>query len=390
MYRFVANNREELIGRRKAKVALRPSRATATEQLGAAGIARPGKTRSLMNIRAVVSRNPILFPIACAAALTVMLIGESSYWQSGSVLDELSALRAGTVSVQELRATATDGQADIRRTLLLNRLGVAVLSVASLAGLFLYLRQGLALEEQLDREKQERQRIVQIERERLEVEVERRTAQLVKLTHHIEAAREEERARLARDLHDEMGALLTSAKLDAARIKARLVGIAPEALERLVHLVDTLNSGIALKRSIIENLRPSTLSHLGLAVTLDILARDFAKHSDVQVHCALAPVRLEEAAELVVYRVVQEAITNVSKYAHASQLWLSLSATRGQAELTVQDDGVGFDTAAATNSAYGLVGMRFRVEAENGTLSVESSPSKGTLIRVLLPEISPG
>jgi signal transduction histidine kinase len=280
--------------------------------------------------------------MACAAALTVVLIGESSYWQSGNLLNELSALRAGTVSLEELRATATDGQANIHRTLLFNRLGVALLSAASLAALFLYLRQSLALEEQLAHEKQERQRIVQLERERLEVEVARRTEQLVKLTNHIETAREEERARLARDLHDEMGALLTSAKLDAARIKPRIVGIAPEALERLAHLVDTLNRGIALKRNIIENLRPSSLSHLGLAVTLEILAREFAEHSGVDVHCTLAPVRLGEAAELVVYRVVQEAITNVSKYAHASQLWLNLSATGGQAEVTVRDDGVGF------------------------------------------------
>jgi hypothetical protein len=101
-----------------------------------------------MNIRAVISRNPILFPMAGAAALTVVLIGESSYWQSGTLLNELSALRAGTVSLEELRATATDGQANIHRTLLFNRLGVALLSAASLAALFLYLRQSLALEEQ--------------------------------------------------------------------------------------------------------------------------------------------------------------------------------------------------------------------------------------------------
>lgn len=341
-----------------------------------------------MSIRAVISRNPTLFPLACVAALAVVLIGESSYWQSGSVLDRLDALRAGTISLQELRASSASENPDIHRTLLLNRLGVAALSVAGLVTLFLYLRQSLALEEQRELEKQARQRIVQIERERLEVEVARRTAQLLALTHHIETAREEERARLARDLHDEMGALLTSAKLDAARMKARLIGTAPEALERLAHLVETLNRGIALKRNIIENLRPSTLSTLGLAVTLEILGREFAKHSGVRVHCALAPVRLEDAAELVVYRVVQEAITNISKYARASQLWLGLSAANGQAELTVRDDGVGFDTGAATQSAYGLLGMRFRVEAENGSLTVASAPDQGTLIRVRLPEMA--
>lgn len=340
-----------------------------------------------MNIRAVVARNPILFPVACAAALTVVLIGESSYWQSGGVLEELSALRAGTVSLQELRATPAGGQKDIHRTLLLNRLGVGLLSAASLVALFLYMRRGLALEEQQERDALERQHIVQVERERLEVEVARRTEQLVKLTHHIETAREEERARLARDLHDELGALLTSAKLDAARIKARLTGTAPEALERLAHLVETLNAGIALKRNIIENLRPSTLADFGLATTLEILVRDFATNSGMAVHCTCEPTRLEPAAELVVYRVVQEAITNVTKYAQATELWLTLSAADGWSQLTVRDNGIGFDTDAKTTSAYGLMGMRFRVEAESGTLSVASAPNQGTLISVRMREM---
>lgn len=343
-----------------------------------------------MNIRAVLARHPILIPLACAAALAVVLVGESSYWQSEGVLGELSALRAGTARVEELRATPTEQQADIHRTLLLNRLGVAVLSVASLVALFLYLRRGLALEEQREREKLERQRLVQIERERLEAEVARRTEQLVKLAHHIETAREQERARLARDLHDEMGSLLTSAKLDAARIRSRITGVAPDALEPLAQLVEKLNRGIALKQDIIENLRPSTLGNLGLAATLEILAREFAKRSGVRVHCELAPVQLAEAAELVVYRVVQEAITNVSKYARARRLWLDLGVAQGQAELTVRDDGIGFDTDAAAASAYGLLGMRFRVEAEHGTLSVVSAPNQGTLIRVRLPEVAPG
>ena len=104
---------------------------------------------------------------------------------------------------------------------------------------------------------------MQAERDRLEIDVARRTAQLTELTQHLQTAREDERNRLARNLHDELGALLTSAKLDAARIKSRLAGMAPEALERLAHLVETLNASIALGRSIIEDLRPSTLGQPG-------------------------------------------------------------------------------------------------------------------------------
>ncbi len=284
-------------------------------------------------------------------------------------------LEQGTLNVLESRN-------DIYRTLLLGRVGVATLSAFLLLALFLYLRQTSALE----RHQMELKRTVQAERDRLEVEVIQRTAQLTELTHHLQTAREDERSRLARDLHDELGALLTSAKLDAARIKSRLAGTAPEALERLTHLVDTLNSGIALKRRIIEDLRPSALSNLGLVATLEILVREFAEQSGVEVHCALEPVELEADAELVVYRLVQEAITNITKYAKASHVWVSLAAHDRQVEVSVRDDGVGFDTTAQPSFAHGLLGMRFRVEAEDGTLNLVSAPGQGTLIQVTLPE----
>ena len=212
-----------------------------------------------------------------------------------------------------------------------------------------------------------------------------RTAQLIELNHHLQTAREDERCRLARDLHDELGSLLTSAKLDASCIKARMAGTLPETLELLTHLIGTLNSGIALGRRIIEDLRPSTLSNLGLVATLEFLACDFAERSGVVAHCALSPVKLEATTELVVYRVVQEAITNITKYARASHVWLSLGTRNGQVEVSVRDDGVGFDTNARPSSAYGLLGMRFRVEAEGGKLALVSAPGQGTLIRVKLP-----
>ncbi len=106
------------------------------------------------------------------------------------------------------------------------------------------------------------QELLQAERERLEREVLRRTAELTELAQHLQTAREDERARLARDLHDELGALLTAAKLDVARIRPKLQQAMPEVLPRIAHLVETLNAGIALKRRIIEDLRPSTLDQL--------------------------------------------------------------------------------------------------------------------------------
>ena len=267
---------------------------------------------------------------------------------------------------------------------MMSRLGVAALSAIGLLGVYMYLRQSMVLERQEHRQ----QRRAQADYDRLEIEVGRRTAQLLELNNRLETAREDERNRLARDLHDELGSLLTSAKLDAARIKSRLAGGAPEALERLDHLVATLNSVIAVKRRIGEDLRPSALGNLGLMVTLEILAREFAEQSGVHVECDLAPVKLAPAAQMVVYRLVQEAITNITKYAKASHVWLSLSARDGRVAVSVRDDGVGFDPAATRNTAYGLVGMRFRVAAEQGTLTVVSMPGHGTSIQVSLPEAS--
>ena len=301
--------------------------------------------------------------------------------------EKMEAVRQLTAELvaQETSNDAED-RADIYQTLWFSRIGVQVLGVLGLLSLFMYLRQVSVLEQQ----REQQQRMVQAERDRLELEVTQRTAQLTELTDHLQTAREDERHRLARNLHDELGALLTSAKLDAARLRSRLVGTAPEALERLNHLIDTLNGSIALGRRIIEDLRPSTLGNLGLVPTLEILARDFSTSSGVKVHCTLEPVKLEATAELVVYRLVQEAITNITKYARAKNVWIGLKSSDAYAEISVRDDGVGFDTSVQPRSAYGLVGMRYRVEAEGGSLNLVSAPGQGTLIQVTLPESSPG
>lgn len=271
--------------------------------------------------------------------------------------------------------------------------GAAAVLASGLA-LWLYRRlltvQHAAQRQQVQQLEQAREQARDHEREQLEALVRQRTSQLTELAHHLQSAREDERSRLARNLHDDLGALLTSAKLDAARIRPRLAGAPPEALARLAHLVEMLDSAIALGRRIIEDLRPSTLNNLGLVATLEILAREFAERSGVKVHCALVPVPIGAAAELVVYRLVQEAVTNISKYARARHVWLDMTRTgaRGeQVEVLVRDDGVGFDLGVQPGSVYGLLGMRYRVEAVQGTLAVLSAPGQGTVLRVRLPSL---
>ena len=298
---------------------------------------------------------------------------------------KMEAIRA--LSAQLLQDANTDRiehRSALYQTLQLSRIGLATLTAISLLALFIYLRQAAAFKAH----ELELRRQVQAERDRLEVEVAQRTTDLVELTRHLQGARENERQRLARNLHDDLGALLTSAKLDAARIKSRLGPNAPEALERLAHLVDTLNASIALGRSIIEDLHPSTLVNLGLVPTLEILAREFDNRGSSHLHCTLAAVNLSRTAQLAVYRLVQEAFTNISKYAQAQQVWLSMGCTDGVVEVSVRDDGVGFDSGGASRSAYGLLGMRYRVEAEGGQLAVISRPGQGTLVRMTIPQAS--
>lgn len=294
-------------------------------------------------------------------------------------MDEIRGV-SNQLLAEETRKEAR-GRRDVHDTLLLNRVGVAATVALSLLALGMYLRQTAALEAH----RRERQEQIEAERDRLEAQVKRRTAQLTELAQHLQTAREDERSRLARELHDELGALLTAAKLDVARIKSRLGTAAPEAAERLTHLNEILNNGIALKRRIIEDLRPSSLSNLGLLAALEIQSREFAERSGIEVDSQLQPVRLKAAAELTAYRLVQEAFTNIAKHAQASRVEVSLAERGGEVEVSVRDDGVGFDTAQRRSSAHGLLGMRYRVEAEGGRFSLESSPGQGTRVLARLP-----
>ena len=273
---------------------------------------------------------------------------------------------------------------EVYDALTVSRIGVGAMTALSLLALYLYLRQIQAY----DQLRREQQAGVQAERDRLGVEVKLRTAELTELSRHLVTAREDERSRLARELHDELGALLTTAKLDTARIKTRIGALSPEASERLAHLNVTLNSGIALKRRIIEDLRPSSLSNLGLVAALEIQVREFAKASDLQVASTLEPVVLRPEAELTVYRLIQEAMTNISKYAQATHVRVTLVMRDGLAEVAVADDGIGFDLATQKASAHGLVGMRYRVEAEGGVLVVQSAPGQGTRVCATLPVVA--
>ena len=278
-------------------------------------------------------------------------------------------------------ALQTNARVSIYDALMIERVAVGSLTLLSIFSMFLFLRQ-LELQDQSVRNQQT---ALHAERERLEEQVRRRTAQLTELARHLQSVREDERALLALELHDELGGLLTVSKLEIARARSK-VNEPEELLRRLDRITDTLNQGIALKRRIIEDLRPSALTHLGLAVALQNLCSDMSDSLGIPVRLSMADSRLSPDAELAVYRFVQEALTNVGKYALASDVEVRLEVTNGKARVTVRDDGSGFDTTTPRAGHHGLAGMQFRAESLGGSMHIESAPGKGTMVSIEFAE----
>jgi signal transduction histidine kinase len=295
-------------------------------------------------------------------------------------MDQIRSQAAKLLAASLRRMDA--GQSQIARTLLLSRIGVGLMALACLFAFYLYLARSRDVFASGVREQQ----ALQHERDQLESQVRERTVSLMELATHLQNVREDERGHLARELHDELGALLTAAKLDVARLKSRLGPILPEVTERLEHLVATLNSGIALKRRIVEDLRPSSLSHLGLVASLEILTREFEERSGLKVATDLENVEIGGSAQLTIYRLVQESLTNIAKYADARQVDVILQDLDGYLSVDVKDDGKGFSTSDVGQGGHGLTGMRHRVEAAGGKLTVTSSPGNGTKVSAVLPK----
>jgi signal transduction histidine kinase len=301
-------------------------------------------------------------------------------------LENMEAIRKHAKALIDFtsRETAQD-QGQIRRSLLFSRLGISLVSAIGLLAFAMYLRQTTALQKATERE----QVVLEAERARLEDLVRARTDSLSELASHLQLVREEERGHLARELHDELGALLTAAKLDVARLKSRLTELSPEVAERLKHLTETLNGVIALKRRIIEDLRPSSLSNLGLTAAIEILTRDFAERAGFDVQVSVEPVTLPDTTQLTIYRMVQESLNNCAKYAQAQHVLVTVHNYPTHVAVQIRDDGAGFAPNAVARSAHGLVGMRHRVEAAGGRLTITSAPGQGTLVSAVIPSSHP-
>lgn len=280
-----------------------------------------------------------------------------------------------------LKNEALSIQQGVQSSLFWARIGVASITLIGVLAFYLYLRQHNMIERLHKRE----QALLSEERTRLEDLVRDRTATLTELANHLQQVREDERGHLARELHDELGALLTAAKLDVARLKSKIDMLNPDVSDRVQHLTETLNSGIALKRRIVEDLRPSSLANLGLSTSLEILTSEFAKRIGIEIEANLESVELNDATELTIYRLVQESLTNIGKYAKASAINVTVHNYPTYVAVQIQDDGEGFDLSSIRPNSHGLAGMRHRVEAAGGRLTINSAVGEGTTISAVIP-----
>jgi len=195
------------------------------------------------------------------------------------------------------------------------------------------------------------------------------------------AGQEVERRRLARELHDETGQALTSILLGLRALEEANGDVEVDDLRELV--VATLQD----VRRLAVQLRPKALDDFGLVPALERLVQTFSESSgiSVELEAQIGQERLPNDVETTVYRIVQEALTNVVKHAQASRVSILLVRRDATVTAVVEDDGRGFDPAAAGEDSLGLEGMRERVELHEGRLTVETAPGSGTTLRVEVP-----
>lgn len=223
--------------------------------------------------------------------------------------------------------------------------------------------------------------------ERLEQGVAERTRELASLSNFLQTHAEREKALLARELHDQLGGILTPAKMDLAWLESKL-GSHPEYGERMRRLGALIDQGIDLKRRIIEALRPSLLDHLGLAAALQWYVDEVCRAAGIECRLDVSEEveRLPADLEIALYRLVQESVNNIVKHAKARALDLALVRTDEGLELTIRDDGVGIaDLESAKRLSHGLAGMMHRARSLKGTFDVRSTPGAGTAIEVFVP-----
>jgi PAS domain S-box-containing protein len=225
------------------------------------------------------------------------------------------------------------------------------------------------------------------ERQRVQEKLTRSHDQLRQLSAALQTIREEERTHIARELHDDLGQILASLRMDLTLLQ-QADGTSSDSLRLMAGMEQNLLTAIASLRRIATNLRPRALDEGGLYFALKGLCEDFVERYGI--HCTLladeAELRLDDTASTAIFRIVQEALTNIARHAEAGSVTMNLFRSNGELLVTIRDDGRGIRPEDMEKAeSLGLVGMRERVWAMNGEITVSSDEPPGTRIDIVLP-----
>jgi signal transduction histidine kinase len=213
-------------------------------------------------------------------------------------------------------------------------------------------------------------------------------AELNDLARHLQHVQEEERARLSRGLHDELGGVLLAARMDVTWMQQRAAGDDANVRMRLERLKQVLDQGIELKRRVVEELRPTLLDTMGLVAALRWQCEETCRRANLRCteRYPDEEPKFNRVGAIALFRVVQEALANVAKHAGASEVDVELELTDQEVIVTIRDNGVG---AAPTDlnrpRAHGIAGLRHRIQVLGGRLDISSAPQVGTTVRVRVP-----
>lgn len=213
--------------------------------------------------------------------------------------------------------------------------------------------------------------------------------QLRALSAHQETIKEEERRRIAREIHDDLGQNLMALKIDVTMLHARTSSHHPRLQRHLRRALDTIDTTITSVRAIINDLHPSTLE-LGLSAAVEWLLRQLEQRSAVRFALAIvddsAGAALSQRQTLAIFRIIQESLSNILRHAHASHVDVTLDLNCGRVAVVIADDGVGMlpaDHRKATS--FGLKNIRERIDAFGGTLLIDSRQGVGTVLSIMMP-----
>jgi signal transduction histidine kinase len=226
------------------------------------------------------------------------------------------------------------------------------------------------------------------QRRKAEQELELSRKQLQHFTEHLEHVLEEERKRISRELHDELGQLLTILKFDISWLRLEGVKSDPEAIAKTDAMMESINEALASVKRIAKEIRPPQLDALGLVGAIQWDIDQAEKKTGLKGTVSFEPADFEIKGQLstVLYRVFREALTNILRHAHAEQIFVRLSQRLDSIILIIRDDGRGITKKELKGtSSLGLVGIRERIRMVGGTLTIEGKTGSGTMVSVEVP-----